>query len=358
VAFGLDDDCKTTLEAGGCFGAFTLAELPGRLGLPEDGALFPPEASDPSGRLASGGRARGAARFTEAQQLLRGVPPSRAWAASPRIALADLVRLARRRQPRSESPIEPASIASLLKAGAQPDLRRLAASLRTPVRARRAARDLDALIRGDSPPLAQARAIRLRSMLDGHDRGDAALAAVRRGVERAQGLPSQPARVAVDLGRTRRCHLAGPHRPRRRLVRHAAHLPRTWRHRRQHGHPPRRATPIRRHRSAASIVRWSACRSIDLAREAEWSQAAPSGDFADPTDWSALAKACAGAVGAGSLRFPSGSTGLASAAGGHGSPRGIEVALEAAVPKGSGLGTSSILAATLLAALDALQGRA
>ena len=48
--------------------------------------------------------------------------PSRAWAASPRIALADLVRLARADDTDHASPIEPASVASLLEAGARLDL--------------------------------------------------------------------------------------------------------------------------------------------------------------------------------------------------------------------------------------------
>ncbi|MFZ4428883.1 MAG: fucose pyrophosphorylase domain-containing protein [Phycisphaerales bacterium] len=353
VAFGLDDDCKTTLEAGGRFGAFTLAELPSRLGLSED-SLFPAkgERSLWTARLwRPGPRAR---TLREAQQLLRGIAPSRAWAASPRIALADLVRLARADDADHASPIEPASVASLLEAGAQPDLGRLAASLRTPARARRAARALDALIRGEAPPLAQARAIRLRSMLDGRDWGDAALAAVRLGVERIEGLPSEPARVAVHPGRTVlatspvRIDLAGGwsdtppicHERGGIVVNMAVLL---------EGAAPIRATVRRLDRPVIRV------RSVDLSREAEWSHAAPLCDYADPTDWSALAKAAlvlSGLVPShprddlqGWLR-----------AGSRGAPRGIEVALEAAVPKGSGLGTSSILAATLLAALDAFKG--
>jgi fucokinase len=356
VAFGLDDDCKTRAEVGGRFAAFDLSSLATRLGLPDD-ALFPPgeERSLWTARLwRPGPKARA---LQEAQQLLRGIAPSNAWKRAARIALADLVRLAH--ADTASHAIDPMSIPRLLEAGARPDLRRVAVSLRGSSRRAKVARSLEAFIRSAPAPLAEARAIRLRSMLDQRTEhaGDA-LAAVRRGVEQALIVPARPEPLAIASRATVAMHapvridLAGGwsdtppicQEEGGAVVNMAVLLG---------GIAPIRATVRRLDHPIVRIRSLDLARSLEAARTDELALAADG-----PSDWATLPKAAL--ILSGLVPASAGddlTDWLRTLGGGH-HPCGIDLSIEAAVPKGSGLGTSSILACTLLAALDAFRGRA
>lgn len=92
-------------------------------------------------------------------------------------------------------------------------------------------------------------------------------------------------------------------------------------------------------------------RSIDLGRERTIRSAAALGGFDDPRDWTSLARGAAVLSG---LCPPRGGPTLREWLRDRG---GVEITMHSKVPKGSGLGTSSILGATILAALAALEGR-
>lgn len=92
--------------------------------------------------------------------------------------------------------------------------------------------------------------------------------------------------------------------------------------------------------------------SVDLGRSVTLSSSSSFHDVADPHDWSALARAA--------LLL----SGIAPARGGESLPArlralggGVDLTMFSALPKGSGLGTSSVLGAAILAALDRLLGR-
>lgn len=92
-------------------------------------------------------------------------------------------------------------------------------------------------------------------------------------------------------------------------------------------------------------------RSIDLGRGRTIRTAAALRRFDDPSDWTALAR---GAVVLSGMSPPRGGPTLREWLLERG---GVEITMHSKVPKGSGLGTSSILGATILAAVAALDGR-
>lgn len=358
IAFGLDDDCKTPLERGGTFASFKLSQLAGALGL-EDTDLWP----RPMNAAASSERSLWTARLwrpgprrrvlAEAQSLLLGKAPSRGWIRAPRIALADILSLKSLPPARGRTA---ADIVALLKAGARPDLPALAKQIRTSASAAAMRRDLAAFVASAPHPFAQARALRMLAHLGKArtDPGDAPLAAVRRGVEQTVLPPLEPARAAIAPGATItatapvRIDLAGGwsdtppicHEQGGIVINMAVLL---------EGRAPIRAS-VRR--IDAPLVR---IRSVDLGRVEEWTTAAGLCVYDDPSDWAALAKASlvlSGLV----PSVPSSDLAAWLMRVGGGGVSGIELTLEAAVPKGSGLGTSSVLAATVLAALDGFKG--
>ncbi|MBL9033042.1 MAG: hypothetical protein JNM80_15195 [Phycisphaerae bacterium] len=91
--------------------------------------------------------------------------------------------------------------------------------------------------------------------------------------------------------------------------------------------------------------------SLDQRRSVTIRSARDVGDHRDPRDWAALAKAALLVCGL----SPRGRARLGDWFARMGG--GIELAFESRVPKGSGLGASSILAATIIACLDRLAGR-
>lgn len=91
--------------------------------------------------------------------------------------------------------------------------------------------------------------------------------------------------------------------------------------------------------------------SLDQRRSVTIRSARDVGDHRDPRDWAALAKAALLVCGL----APSGRASLGDWFARLGG--GIELAFESRVPKGSGLGASSILAATIVACLDRVTGR-
>ena len=92
-------------------------------------------------------------------------------------------------------------------------------------------------------------------------------------------------------------------------------------------------------------------RSVDLGRGRRIRSAAVLRRFDDPRDWTALARGAAVLSG---LCPPAGGPTLGEWLGESG---GVEITMHSKVPKGSGLGTSSILGATMVAALAGLGGR-
>lgn len=92
-------------------------------------------------------------------------------------------------------------------------------------------------------------------------------------------------------------------------------------------------------------------RSIDLGLGRTIRTATALRTFDDPKDWTALARGAAVLSG---LCPPRGGPTLREWLGERG---GVEITMHSKVPKGSGLGTSSILGATILAAVAALDGR-
>ncbi|MBS0198328.1 MAG: hypothetical protein JSR77_16365 [Planctomycetes bacterium] len=93
--------------------------------------------------------------------------------------------------------------------------------------------------------------------------------------------------------------------------------------------------------------------SIDLGRTVEVASTADALDFRNPGDWSALPKAalvlCGIAPGSPAADFSRWIKRFGA---------GVDLTIFAALPKGSGLGTSSILGATILSALDRVVGSA
>jgi len=92
--------------------------------------------------------------------------------------------------------------------------------------------------------------------------------------------------------------------------------------------------------------------SVDLGLTRVFRTSAQLFDHRDPHDWSALAKAALRLAGIAPPRPSMRLDRWLSSFGG-----GLSLAMLAAVPKGSGLGTSSILGATVLACLDRVTGR-
>jgi fucokinase len=362
IAFGLDDDCKTTLERGGTFASFKLAELAAKLGIAETD-LWP----QPSKAAASTERSLWTARLwrigprrrviAEAQSLLQGKVPSRSWMQAPRMALADILSIKSVPPRRAAASID---IVAQLKAGARPDLAAAARQIRAGSAAAAARRDLAAFVASAPHPFAQARALRMLAHLGTRrtDPGDAPLAAVRRGVEQTVLPPLEPARAAIAPGATItatapvRIDLAGGwsdtppicHEQGGIVINMAVLL---------EGRAPIRASVRRIDEPLVRI------RSVDLGRVEEWTTAAGLCDYDDPSDWAALAKASLVLSGlVPSVPSSDLAAWLMRVGGGQGGGEGggIELTLEAAVPKGSGIGTSSVLAATVLAALDGFKG--
>ncbi len=119
------------------------------------------------------------------------------------------------------------------------------------------------------------------------------------------------------------------------------------------GHPPLRAEAKLCERPTVRIT------SIDLDHSVEYTRTEDLLSFREVRDWSALPKAAlvlAGFVPSDASADLGEWLGGVGGVGGVGG--GVQLTLSAAVPKGSGLGTSSILGATALAALAALGGSA
>ena len=146
-------------------------------------------------------------------------------------------------------------------------------------------------------------------------------------------------------------HGPGPSRPVRRLDRYAAHLFRPWRRRGQRGRQAERPVPAPGHRQ----TQFGLCRQSDEHRPWPANHAGPHRAAARtspiPREWSSLPKAClclaglAGEAPSGDLRP------LLQRFGG-----GVDLTIFSALPKGSGLGASSILGATVLACLARMTG--
>ncbi len=350
VAFGLDDDCKTTMERGGTFAGFMLQDLPSCLRM--DAAEIWGEAAERSLWTAALWRSGPLATvLRDAEILLAGRRPAQGWAKAQRFSLADVMKLAKVGQTaRNELPWS--QVASAIEAGARPDIAALAAQARRARKAKALSRDLVRVIERQPHPFAAARAMRLQRQLMAR-RGpetDDALGAIRVGVESAYPIPSRPwdwkrgAKGEVRVSSPVRIDLAGGwsdtppicHEQGGSVVNMAILL---------EGRAPVSAAVKRIPQSLVRIA------SQDLGRSEEYATAAAIGSYSDPDSFGALAKAALVLAGmvpsdpAEDLKAWLGPAG------------GIEVMLDVAVPKGSGLGTSSILGATLIRALDKFAGR-
>lgn len=92
--------------------------------------------------------------------------------------------------------------------------------------------------------------------------------------------------------------------------------------------------------------------SIDLGESIDFTSAEQILDYTDPRQWSALAKAALVVAGVAPSKPGESLSKWLDVLGG-----GIDLTIFSSVPKGSGLGTSSILGATILACLDRVLGR-
>ncbi|MCG3124090.1 MAG: hypothetical protein GIKADHBN_02531 [Phycisphaerales bacterium] len=92
--------------------------------------------------------------------------------------------------------------------------------------------------------------------------------------------------------------------------------------------------------------------SVDLGRSLTITSSRVAGDYSDPTDWAALPKAALVLSGLAPSRPAASLERWLGRFGG-----GIDLTVFSALPKGSGLGTSSVLGAAILACLDRVVGR-
>lgn len=374
VVHGIDDDFKTAMAGGGTLCGIPLRRVIERHGLSVED-LFDARIQERSlwtARLWPVARAAstrdGSARQLRLLQWLRtpGARPSLAWRRAERVSLAELVRradrgaLARRHQACVE-----ASLAAVLPEHL------LRTPLACPIRAHRALRDHRAAIDAAEgyataaarahDPLDRARLqmalcdLASRALPLVHSAVDlraAAMASVGDAVSASITLPRTQAKAGVEIGQTVHAHapvridLAGGWSDTPPIcnevggtVLNAAIL--------LNGTHPIKVVAQRTKDRAIRI------HSVDQDARVTIRDTATALAFQDPRRWDALPKAAlvlSGIVPADPTRR------LAATLDAFGG--GVSLTVFSGVPRGSGLGTSSIFGATMLAALSALAGEA
>lgn len=367
IVYGLDDDAKTALESDGTFLNRPLRDFLGSARL-TIGEVWPSTAPGESRTLWNARLFRTGPLILvlrDARWLLRGRGPApAAWRRGPRRSLAELLPavdhqrlISHRRECQRRERF--ARAAEELLADPWLPAEDIAAEGRDRREADEAIRGIEAAAR-TAAPLSQARLFRAAAMI--RERfpararttprrlNRAAFAAVARAVSSELPLPARarPARIQPDqvvwVTTPVRIDLAGGwtdtppvcHELGGAVVNAAITL---------NGQYPVQVMARLSERPAIRLT------SVDLGRSVSFMSSAQLCDASDPRDWASLAKAALvlSGIAPASPREP-----LARRLGQLGG--GIDLTTFSALPKGSGLGTSSILGAAILAAIDRLQG--
>lgn len=368
VAFGLGDDFKTPRERGGTLGGMRLDAWLRRVGL-DAGDVFAGDADGSlwSARLWIAGTLRQSLRAARWVMRGRGPAPA-AWLRGRRLSLAELApraNLARILEQRSTLQREEglALTKGSISLGRVPPVRTLLRVATEGRAASRLAASIGSRLRRAPSHFERARLYRAAAELSrarpglrilGRSPADldhAALACVASGVARDARIPGAGARAAIRPGQvvTASCpvriDLAGGwsdtppicHELGGAVVNAAITL---------EGERPLRAGARLLDEPVIRLQSHDLRRSITIA---DW-DAAPR--YHDPRHWAALPMAALALAGI-TPRSAGGSLSRRMAEFGG----GLELTMAAAVPKGSGLGTSSILGAAVLACLDRVCGR-
>jgi galactokinase/mevalonate kinase-like predicted kinase len=370
VAFGIDDTFKTAWSSGGTLGGRPVLSWMERADLsPHD--LFPATSDQTlwSARLWFIGNARRA--FAHVQPLFAvGTRPPRGWLAGPRFSLAQLIprvnhtRLIEHRGLLSRSNRFARAISDLRR-GTTPPLAAYDDIIESPAHARKSLKALERGLLLPAPPFQAARLFRAAdaivrryphavSSIAGVPAArldSAAFACIAEGVARETPTPSRPPRAGIGLGQT--VHVTSPVR---------IDLAGGW-----------SDTPPICHEMGGSVVNAAISldgmhpicvsarlmtepeirlTSTDLRRTLVISTTRAARDYSDPKDWAALPKAALALAGITPMDERGSLMRRLDRLGG-----GLELTMSAALPKGSGLGTSSILGAAVLACLDGVCGR-
>lgn len=360
IAFGESDDCKTPMERGGTGlsrGLDTLGD-PATIWKPGSPRTFW------DARLWKAGTIAASLETALAYVNGTGSPPAHALSLAELLPRVNHARLIAHRDQWRRTRV---SSELLRRLDADPDLgaAEVAASLTDAAECTRAVRQIARTLSPSRSTLRDARLLRVAAVIGeqsptavkalrsrvGSDLNDAACDAVARAVLSEQELPDEPGRSRMKVGGVVRAEcpvrvdLAGGwsdtppvcHERGGSVVNTSIVL---------NGERPLRAAATLLARPVIVL------RSVDLGGRLELRSTTEVFDHQRDGDWSALAKAACVLAG---IAPPDARIGLKSWLERFGG--GVELVFESAVPKGSGLGTSSALGATMLAALDGIAGR-
>jgi len=368
VAFGVADDAKTPRERGGTFGGQRIDAWMDRLGVADE-ELFPRGADRSlwSARLWTVG---GITPTLRAAQWMIG-RPGRApcgWRRAKRLSLAELlpkVNLGRLIAHRAAIQREEClhQQVAMIASGVLPPVDAILRAVQADRDAARISRAIRATFQSPVPHFTRARLLRAAAELArefpravGMDRSAAALdeesfACIARGVARSVPIPASGVRAAIRPGEWVRvtcpvridlaggwsdtppiCHELGG-----AVVNAAITL------------DGRHPVQVTARLIDEPVIR---LRSDDLGQSVTITASDEAQGHHDPHDWAALPKAALMLAGISPRRA---GASLARRLRGFGG--GLELTMSVAVPKGSGLGTSSILGAAVLACLDRVCGK-
>lgn len=364
AAFGADDDCKTPVERGGTIGGERIDTWLDRTGLSTDDLWdSPSDRTLWTARLWVVGPVRRVLRMTK--WLWQGERPPAPWRREQRTSLAELIRrvdhgrmIARRAELQRQDRL--ARAASRVRDNRWIAARRIADDATRPADARAL---LAALVReaNQSGPLDRARLWRTAAVIRHKfpsaratglpaNCGRAAFAEVARAVARNVDLAPRPreARIPADqvvwVTTPVRIDFAGGWSDTPPICSEVG------------GAVVNAAITLNGQYPVQVMARLSDERririsSVDLGASVVLRDAAAVLDYCDPHDWAAIAKAALVLAG------------VAPASAGQSLGRwlerlggGLDLTMFSALPKGSGLGTSSVLGAALLACLDRVHG--
>lgn len=356
LVYGIDDDAKTSIGEGGTFLNEPLTGLVRRAGLPEDELWSSATRTLWTARL---WRVGPAVRVMNESRSLIAARTSDAWRHGRRVSMEELFPrvnherlIAHRAELQRRARL--ADVARRLLADPWMPAARAAADVKRPEEARAV---VGALVRAgeeafrDGRPLTQARLLRAAAVIRGGAQLDrAAFGAVARAVERTLPIPGRARAAAIRADQVVwvttpvRIDFAGGwsdtppicHELGGAVVNAAITL---------NGQYP---VQVMARLSERPGIRLS---SVDLGRSVHLATSARLSGVLNPHDWAALPKAALVLAG------------LAPASAGESFGErlkplggGLELTMFSALPKGSGLGTSSALGAAILAALDRLHG--
>ncbi len=365
AAFGVEDDCKTPIDRGGTCCNTPLSSRLKAMKIPEE--LLWPDAGERSlwtARLWIVGGADDA--INAAVALANGAVPPGAWKNAPKESFATLMQRVNHERLTRHQLVDdlPEFLGGNIVADghtpgrfidAHSQVKRMSSNAQRSA----AVRNLEWELSKRHDPLTRARLAAAMELLRGRgrtrraDRDFAATAeqGVREAVSRGFELPRSPPTAAILPGQhvwatsPARIDLAGGWSDTPpicnayggKVVNAAITL---------NGAAPIQAVATLRPDSRSLRIT-----SIDLGRSVEVTSTAEALDFRNPGDWSALPKAALVLCG-----FAPGDTTTDLSRWIKRFGAGLDLTIFAALPKGSGLGTSSILGATILSALDRVAG--